>query len=537
MNIDTGPRHRAVVAVADGQDDNRSSTPKGKYGKSGFKPITLWVSVDKQMLACVLILLNVVMFSINVIGPSKFLPPGYFDVIVLGKNPSKRGGTSGISAATVVTSTELKSASPKALSAEPKTASTKTTQTSETPSTDTIELGPVDAEAFVKLLPYDISGPPPLVLPLFQTKDASIRHRHKCLRRIRRRHYDSLFPMFSRLGGLTDEILYVDPAYHNNVGDNMLSYAGLTFLMRLRMYDEIQECHYAQAMKRFPKCLEIIGKADAMVPKYAAWHAGGNWGDLYHNIQETRINSFELLLGKNYSVVTMPQSLFYQDESTMSTDADTIKNACTNGLGLSSGAADTPEGQEIISKRMSFVWREKGSYEIAQKMYPFATNLLVPDIAFQLGPFARKPPRVDIYFLLRKDKESVVPRGVVKHQAFRDAEVYKITGRNITSLFGDWELKNAEIDENDKYFTEVAIQLVSLGKVVICDRLHAAILCYITGIPFVYIDPVSGKISKTLGVAFDSWEGCQNAEASKWARSQNFTQAVELAVKFLDDMA
>jgi hypothetical protein len=51
---------------------------------------------------------------------------------------------------------------------------------------------------------------------------------------------------------------------------------------------------------------------------------------------------------------------------------------------------------------------------------------------------------------------------------------------------------------------------------------------------FVYIDQTTAKLSKTLEVAFDSWEGCSDGEAGMWARASSMEEALEIAVGFLE---
>ena len=74
-----------------------------------------------------------------------------------------------------------------------------------------------------------------------------------------------------------------------------------------------------------------------------------------------------------------------------------------------------------------------------------------------------------------------------------------------------------------------------MGKVIIADRLHATILAYLSGVPVVYIDQVTGKISKTLDVAFSSIDSCRDAEATKLIRAFNFTHALELAARLVSE--
>jgi hypothetical protein len=103
----------------------------------------------------------------------------------------------------------------------------------------------------------------------------------------------------------------------------------------------------------------------------------------------------------------------------------------------------------------------------------------------------------------------------------------------------------------DIFFTKTAIELLSLGKVVVCDRLHAAILSYLVGLPFVYIDQVSGKITKTLSVAFQKDSGnattivdstdirlnCMDGDTGQWAKVTSLDGALAKAVEFIDKYA
>jgi hypothetical protein len=50
---------------------------------------------------------------------------------------------------------------------------------------------------------------------------------------------------------------------------------------------------------------------------------------------------------------------------------------------------------------------------------------------------------------------------------------------------------------------------------------------------FVYIDQKTAKLTKTLAVAFDSWEGCRDGETAMWARASSMEEAMELAVGFM----
>mmetsp|Transcript_8039 Transcript_8039/g.22928 ORF Transcript_8039/g.22928 Transcript_8039/m.22928 type:complete len:525 (+) Transcript_8039:129-1703(+) len=384
---------------------------------------------------------------------------------------------------------------------------------------------------------------PPTPIALMDTKDPFIQKRHICIQGIREKHERSFQEV---IGANVSYILLVDPAYHKNVGDHMLTRAEMDLMQRKDGWPfPPDECNYVQAIEHvLPNCSKVIvqppqnGKNDPSSTKMALWHAGGNWGDLYGAIHKNRAPSFKLLLEHGYKIVGLPQSLHFGSTDAKDQDAQLIKENVELGLGLQTEAGlslDSKDGIDLAKSRLSFMWRELESFEEAEKLYPYATNLAVPDIAFQLGPFApiRKHPDklVDIILFLRKDKESTVKK--LRRNA--DAIQGLLPRPELTYKVVDW---NDRLDifgtHGDPYFTDTAIELLSLGKVVVCDRLHAAILSYLVGIPFVYIDQVTGKATKVLRVAFDGLDGCDEGQEALWAKADSLQDALHQAVAMMD---
>jgi len=371
---------------------------------------------------------------------------------------------------------------------------------------------------------------PPNPIPLFQTDSAAIRKRHECIQKIRERQNKTLAPLIES-NTVNRRALLVDPAYHKNVGDHMLTLGELIFLHRLGYNKEsFSQCNYVQAGSYFPLCEQILEHEDPNVVAHspALWHAGGNWGDLWRIVQEARTKSFAKLLQANHTIISMPQSLHFDDSTFERQDTDKIKDTVDLMF------AD----KKTAPEKLIFTWREQASFEKAIQLYPFATNLVVPDIAFQLGPYAAQPPSeeevqfVDLVILLRDDRESALPQ--------RDRETVRRIlhelegGARMSFSIVDWPDRLDRFNSRDYFFTDTSIQLLRMGRVVLCDRLHAAILAYLSGLPFVFIDQSTGKISKTLRLAFDSWEGCQDGETAMWAHADNLKHGLELAVSFLD---
>jgi exopolysaccharide biosynthesis predicted pyruvyltransferase EpsI len=286
--------------------------------------------------------------------------------------------------------------------------------------------------------------------------------------------------------------------------------------------------------------------------RVALWHGGGNWGDLWRTLHPARIRSLESLLRHEYAVVGMPQSLYYRDASRAEDDAQLLWDSIVRGLqthgeqegehnasapwtNLTQQLQRTDPLVQVAKSRVFLCWREVESYQQAELLYPFVTNLLVPDIAFQLGPYDRPTPTtplLDLVLLLRDDHEST-------QQAYRSKAAVRsllstIPGADRLSFrIVDWDDRLELFESDNIFFSETSIQLLSMGRVVICDRLHAAILCYLAGIPFVYLDQVSGKITKSLNVAFESDPICLDSETAMWSRADNVTHALQTSVAFL----
>jgi exopolysaccharide biosynthesis predicted pyruvyltransferase EpsI len=213
-----------------------------------------------------------------------------------------------------------------------------------------------------------------------------------------------------------------------------------------------------------------------------------------------------------------------------------IQEAIRQGLKLTE--LESGESREVTRSRLIFTWREKSSYEQGKRLYPFATNKLVPDIAFQLGPFEPIRPTkyedmVDILVFLRDDYESKV--STQRHNgAIKELLNGVPGGKGLTFKIVDWKDRLTIFKTTNTLFDQTSVKLLSMGKIVICDRLHAAILAYLSGIPFVYLDQVSSKLTNTLRVALSSGEGCKDEQASMMTRAVSLQDALKKAVEFLN---
>jgi exopolysaccharide biosynthesis predicted pyruvyltransferase EpsI len=404
--------------------------------------------------------------------------------------------------------------------------------------------------------------------------------RYACLRSIREEHERLLRPKIIQSSSVYNynhiRVVLMDPAYHENVGDHMITVAEQTFLHKYyspqppttsrsnvtthEEEDWYEECGYVQAGIYAPSCeqriIPLMGYANDGPMKnndkkrsyynhqYWIWHGGGNWGDLWRTVQMARLNSLETWIRQSTQTeqppqqqsstsifMTMPNSWYYRSLEFQTADVTRIRN-------LLLLPPQQNNDTNAWKHRVIFTWREQSSYDIAQKLLgDVLTNLLVPDIAFQLGPydsvfFQQQQPRpvVDILVLLRHDHESVYAE-YRNRQTFR-ALLESIPGAEaMTFSIVDWKDRYDRFHDDYKFFSETAIQLLAQGTIVICDRLHAAILAYLSDLSFIYLDQESGKIHKTLSVAFRLCETSVIDE--RMSRAHNMSDAVTQAVQRL----
>jgi exopolysaccharide biosynthesis predicted pyruvyltransferase EpsI len=381
--------------------------------------------------------------------------------------------------------------------------------------------------------------------------------------------YSALFSGDNKINPSKRMNLLIDPAYHENVGDHMITVAEQIFLHKLEpsnsttssssfsynnnnnYYDE--ECGYVQAGQYAPPCEQILRDEEGPTntkqhydPNWI-WHGGGNWGDLWRRVQIARLNSLETWIQQSQTskerqqspsstkksiFMTMPNSWYYRNLDLQNADVTRIRKLL---LLLQNNHMESAAWKD----RVIFTWREQTSYDIAQdQLGDVLTNLLVPDIAFQLGPFdsglqqqQQRRPVVDLLLLLRHDHESIYAE-YRNRQAFRTL-LESIPGAEaMTFSIVDWNDRYDRFHDDYKFFSDTAIQLLSLGKLVICDRLHAAILAYLSDLSFIYLDQESGKIHKTLSVAFRS---CNSSivDDERMSRAHNMSDAVTQAVQRL----
>ena len=242
-------------------------------------------------------------------------------------------------------------------------------------------------------------------------------------------------------------------------------------------------------------------------------HGGGNFGDLWPRHHEFRERLLERFPDRE--IIQLPQSIHFEDPGRVARTAHAIAR----------------------HGRFRLLVRDQPSYEFATANFDCEVRLC-PDMAFFLGALDRQgTPEVDVFYLMRTDKERALgaPTGRPEYtsrvadwltESRLSVQAHKLLGI-ARGLRGGWPgraaLRRVRYDAAARARVVRGCRLLSSGRVVITDRLHAHILSLLLGIPHAVLDNSYGKLGRFL----DAWTGeaagvhraSSTDEAERWAAS------------------
>lgn len=246
-------------------------------------------------------------------------------------------------------------------------------------------------------------------------------------------------------------------ADYGNLGDVALTYAETEFLKRhfpdytvvdIIIRNSVEGIHFAKKYATKTDIISIIG--------------GGNMGDLYGGLEGIRriiINTFP-----NHKIVSFPQSIHYSNTP--------------------SGQASLKEAGRIYGrhKKLVLVARDPRSFEIMQQHFPKNQVLLTPDIVFSQRQTDPVFPRNGVTLSLRRDIE----KGLSAEQ---DKILEKLIQKHFAEITHyDTNIQRSYLSVEDKYRELHNIwNTYKRSRLVITDRLHGMIFCYITNTPCIVL--------------------------------------------------
>jgi exopolysaccharide biosynthesis predicted pyruvyltransferase EpsI len=256
-------------------------------------------------------------------------------------------------------------------------------------------------------------------------------------------------------------------------------------------------------------------------------HGGGNFGDIWRIHSDYR-NKF-IARFKDNKFVVFPQTINYQNQSLIKKDYKKL----------------------LQNNNLYIMTRCLDSHDFAKKNFPKITSMYVPDPAFMLGPLRPiSEPIYDILILRRTDKES-------KFQFTEwEASYLEILSFRYTYLDVDWYFfKEEKYLYMSNYYkddypitspnTTIHIQeildqrkllvnrIMSQGRIIVTDRMHASIYGLLLGKVHIIVDDLYKKIFNTRESAFsDKFECRPEFLRSYYAFSPK--DAVKKAVEILN---
>lgn len=256
-------------------------------------------------------------------------------------------------------------------------------------------------------------------------------------------------------------------ADYNNLGDLAITIAQEKFLKdKLGENTEIikvSESNIYYAAKDISK----LNKNDILITIIG----GGNNGSLYEFIEAPR--RFLLRVFKNYTIISFPQSCYFEQEDYA-----------------------LPYKKEFIKcckkcQNLTLVAREQNTYNAYREM-GLKNIILVPDIVFYLDNSESDiiNERFNkIVYILRNDKEKKLTTDMQERLIYHTSKLFKQA-----CCLDTCDIK---YNDNSEELLFNFLEKIKNVEMVLTDRLHGMILCYITNTPCIVIDNNNGKIKST----------------------------------------
>jgi len=281
----------------------------------------------------------------------------------------------------------------------------------------------------------------------------------------------------------TKKFVIIDVPDHPNVGDNAIFLGELEFLESNFPNAVINIVDYRSYSSGQ---YDLLENADCLL-----FHGGGNFGDLWMRHQQIRLDIMRQF--PNKLLIQFPQSIHFDTVEVLEETKVAIDN-CTD---------------------FTLIVRDTSSQKFALDNFKCHVRL-APDMAFCMKKLVRTSSDKDVFCLLRVDKERLNDKSSELSSVLND--------KKLSFLIDDWVVEHAPIKTFinsifcrairkypsttsfiQPFYEKVriayakdnlkrGIELLSLGDIVVTDRLHAFILSTLLGIENYVFDSRGGKV-------------------------------------------
>lgn len=395
---------------------------------------------------------------------------------------------------------------------------------------------PEERPASVSVVP----APSPLrpashVTPLHTSRAATVQ---RCLSRVRHEYVSTLLKVID----VTAPVMLLDVPNHCNLGDQLiwhgeeiaLAAAGIRVAHRCALFES--PCGATEVCKKKKLMAAVAAAPGATI----IFHGGGNFGDLYPMHRELR--NAVMAVFASTRIVFLPQTLYYSPKSGGMVRNDTAAIVRHGGVHLffrsmasveamghavADGAAETEAATEApaggrSNQEDAEVTRTAWQWTLAARTPPgttyqsgFGYSLQV-DSAFMVPLFTMPcVPTVDVLYMRRGDHESIVsPEAGIEFLGALQALglTVRVTDWSLTPTEAGaeatpWTRKSRPVTTAAKPPPEAASaahvsvghRIVCCGRVLVSDRVHAAVYAILSGRPVVALDSISNKTEGVFG--------------------------------------
>lgn len=246
-------------------------------------------------------------------------------------------------------------------------------------------------------------------------------------------------------------------ADYGNLGDVAITYAQHKFLKTSFPDYTVTEIPISKTLKGLEYVRRIIKEDDIITTV-----GGGNMGDLYEQIENFRQLTFEYF--PNNCTISFPQTADFSNNSI--------------------GIKKLKEAKRIYSshRKLILLAREFKTAAFFKKHFPEVTSLLVPDIVMSLDRTVPSYNRLGGLICLRADKERKL------NQQQQDSIVDLVKNE-----FGRIQYRDTHIGTKEMPLKTRVNELFKIwedfkkAELVITDRLHGMIFCFITNTPVIVL--------------------------------------------------
>lgn len=251
-------------------------------------------------------------------------------------------------------------------------------------------------------------------------------------------------------------------ADYGNLGDVAITYAQTKFLKEQYPDYNVVEIPISETLAGIKAVKHIISKEDVVV-----LIGGGNTGDLYDDIEWLR--QLVILNFRKQRIIGFPQTFDF---------SNTRKGHLCRCI-----------AHCVYRRARTFILlaREQNTMNIIQRDMNDINVAMAPDIVMTLDERTQSERR-GVLVCMRSDKEKVVSD--VEKQCL----INELRKRYTNITFQDTQV-NGVNKENRYNQLKSLIDCFRKHEIVITDRLHGMILCFITGTPALVFDNSNHKIS------------------------------------------